>query len=168
VSNTFDINDAAGEAAKQWTFKRNCSVTPKQVAAFYLPLAFVSFTIATGFWLQGIRFVMPFAWLEMAALGTALLVFARHASDKEELLLTAEKLEVRWFVGARLQTLASPPHSVRIEQLGKDGRGLVSLSSQGQRIDIGRYVRPERRAGLARELKQALLHARDTPRDECP
>lgn len=145
--------------ATHWTFKRNCSVTPKQVAAFYLPIAVVSLTIATGFWLQGIKMVMPFAWLELLALGTALLVFARHASDKEELLLTAEKLEVSWLDGPRLQTLATSPQWVRIEQQGQDGRGLVSLHSQGQRIDIGRYVRPERRAGLARELKQALLRA---------
>ncbi len=130
------------------------------MAAFYLPLAAVSLAIATGFWLLGVRLVMPFAWLELAALGTALYVFARHVSDREELLLTPEKLEVRWLDGARLQTLASSPHSVRIELQGKDGCGLVRLHSQGQRIDIGRYLRPERRAGLARELKLALAQAR--------
>jgi uncharacterized membrane protein len=44
---------------------------------------------------------------------------------------------------------------VRVEPVhGKDS--LVEISGQGRRLRVGRHLRPELRATLARELRQAL------------
>ena len=40
---------------------------------------------------------------------------------------------------------------------------LVELSGQGQRVRIGRFLRPEMRAAFAQELRLALRTARTAP-----
>jgi uncharacterized membrane protein len=40
-----------------------------------------------------------------------------------------------------------------------DDRSLIEVSGQGQRVIVGRYVRPELRPVLAREIRRALREA---------
>jgi hypothetical protein len=44
---------------------------------------------------------------------------------------------------------------VRIEPLGGE-HSLIAVSGQGKSIQVGRYVRPERREALAQELRRAV------------
>ena len=44
---------------------------------------------------------------------------------------------------------------VRVEPVHGEG-SLVEITGQGQRMRVGRYLRPELRSALARELRQAL------------
>jgi uncharacterized membrane protein len=46
------------------------------------------------------------------------------------------------------------PRRIRIQAL--DG-GLVQLSDRNQKVLIGRHLRPERRAALARDLRRAVM-----------
>jgi hypothetical protein len=43
--------------------------------------------VGTFFWFQGAVLILPFAWLELAAVGVAFVVYARHAADGEHILL---------------------------------------------------------------------------------
>ncbi len=140
-----------------WTFKRNCSITPGQLGVFYASLSLLSLAIATAFWFRGAKLVMPFTGLELIALGAALLLYARHASDREELRLTANALDVQWLNGERLQREAL---DLRWLQVEPSEAGLISLRSRGQTIEVGRYIRPERRSAWARELSAAVTRAR--------
>ena len=107
------------------------------------------------FWAQGVRFVMPFAWLELLAFGAALLVYARHAADSESIALSGDVLTVELASGSRVRRVAFQPHWVRVEPRQGD-RSLIELSGQGQRVSVGRFVRPELRRLLAEELRWAL------------
>ena len=51
---------------------------------------------------------------------------------------------------------------VSVEPTHGDG-SLVELSGQGQRVRIGRFLRPEMRAAFAQELRLALRTARTVP-----
>jgi uncharacterized membrane protein len=133
--------------------KRNCSATPRQVLMLYLSLVAVSVVIATGFWLQGATLVVPFAVLELAALGAALLVYARHATDHERVTLTGQHLEVVWYNGGHELRQVFNPHWVRVEHCGN---GLIGLSCSGVQAQVGRYTRPERRPALAADLRSAV------------
>jgi uncharacterized membrane protein len=62
----------------RWTLRRNCSLAPSQLVRFYVGLCIVSLAIASGFWLMGATLIMPFAWLEIAVLGLALMIYARR------------------------------------------------------------------------------------------
>lgn len=147
-------------ATQHWTFKRNCSITPRQLAAFYASLATVSLGIATMFWLKGVKMVMPFTGLELLAVGSALLVYARHALDKEELLLTAQQLQVRWQDGGRQHSKTFDTRWLRVEQLPTQPHGLIQLQCKEEKLAIGRYLMPQQRARVLRELHMALREAR--------
>jgi uncharacterized membrane protein len=139
----------------QWALKRNCSVSPVQLAWFYASLCVVSLGIATFFWFQGATLVMPFAWIELAAVGIAFLVYARHASDGECISLRGHQLVVELESAGRLERAEFHRDWVRVEPR-LDDRLLVELSGRGRSVRVGRFVRPELRPALAQEIRRAL------------
>lgn len=146
--------------AIHWFLRRNCSVTPAQLGWLYASLCVVSLGIGTVFWFQGAVLVLPFAWLELAAVGLAFFVYARHAADREHILLQGRRLVVELENGGRLERAEFNREWVRVEP-GADDRSLIEVSGQGRRMNVGRYVRPELRPALARELREALRAADD-------
>ena len=139
----------------QWTLKRNCSLSPKQSLVCFAMLSALSLSIAAFMWQFGAKLVLPFASLELAAFGTAFLVYARHAADRESILLRGQCLVVEHRCGSRIERVEFSRHGVRVEPRHSDG-SLVELSHRGQRVSVGRYVRPEVRRQLARELRMVL------------
>ena len=98
---------------------------------------------------------MPFAWLELAAVGAALLVYARHARDGEMISIQGTQLVVELETAGRLERAEFNREWVRIEPKAGDG-SLIVVSGQGRSIRVGRHVRPELRPALAREIRFAL------------
>jgi uncharacterized membrane protein len=145
----------AGDGSVHWLLRRNCSMTPAQVMAFYLSLSAWSLAIAGAFWWRGATLVLPFAGIEIVAVGVALYVYARHAADRERVTLEPGRLTVECTIGRRTDLAAFAPAWVRIEPEHGD-RSLIEVSGQGQRISFGRFVRPELRRALADELRVAL------------
>lgn len=129
---------------------------------FYVSLAVLSLAIASFFWFKGATLVMPFAWLELLALGAALLVYVRHVGDHESIVLSKDKLVVRWLNGTQLKLAEFDPRWVQVamDQAPKQGACLVSLRCSGCEINVGRYMRSEQREGLVAELRDALHQAR--------
>lgn len=148
-----------GEWAVEWKLKRNCSMAPRQLLGFYSVLCVLSLAIASFLWWQGARMVMPFTWVELVAVGAAILVYARHAADNESIALRNDRLTVELASGNRLERVEFQPQWVRVEPEAGDG-SLVELSGQGRRVAVGRYMRPELRPQLANELRMALRHSR--------
>lgn len=151
----FAREGASGSGAVDWLLKRNCSMAPRQLLAIYLSLCVLSCAIGGFFWTQGAPFVLPFAWAELLAVGFALLVYARHAADNEAIHLEPGRLTVACTSGSRVDRAEFAPSWVRVEPEHGDG-SLIELSGQGQRIAVGRFVRPELRRQLADELRWAL------------
>lgn len=149
------VGASAGEYTVQWLLKRNCSATPRQMVGFYASLCALSLVIGLFFWVQGATLVMPFAWLELVLVGTALLIYSRHATDNERIRLQPGRLTVEHVSGRHVERVEFEPAWVRIEPEHGD-RSLIELSGQGRRIAIGRFVRPELRRQLAEELRWAL------------
>ncbi len=143
----------------QWLLKRNCSMTPRQLLGFYAALSGLSLGIAGLFWVQGATMIMPFAWVEVLAVGLALLVHARHAADCERIRLQGGTLTVEHACGRHVDRVEFRPDWVRVEPELGDG-SLIELSGQGRRIVVGRFVRPELRRQLADELRWALRRGR--------
>ncbi len=141
--------------AVQWLLKRHCSLKPAQLGWFYVSLCVLSMAIATFFWLQGATMVMPFAWLELAVVGVAFLVYARHATDGERIVLQGGQLVVELEHAGRMQRAEFNRAWVRVEPRYGDG-SLIEVSGQGRSVQVGRHVRPELRPALAREIRFAL------------
>ena len=148
-----------------WSLRRNCSVTPAQLAWLYASLCALSLGVATIFWFQGAVLVLPFAWLELAAIGIAFFVYARHAADVERIWLRGRRLVVELETAGRLERAEFDRERVRVEP-SVDDRSLVELSAQGRRVNVGRFVRPELRPVLAQEIRRALREGAGQPRGD--
>ena len=142
----------------RWFLKRNCSVTPAQLGWLYASLCVVSLAIGLAFWAQGAVLILPFAGLELVAVGTAFLAYARHAADGETILLQGRSLVVELESAGHCERAEFDRDSVRVEP-SLDDRSLIELSGQGRRVNVGRYVRPELRTALAQEIRRALRSA---------
>jgi uncharacterized membrane protein len=139
----------------QWQLKPNCSVTPAQLVQFYASLCVVSLGISAFFWLQGAPMVLLFAGLELMAVGVALLVYARHARDGEKIFLLGTQLVVELETAGRIERSEFVRDWVRVEPRSDDG-SLIEVSGQGRTVVVGRFLRPELRPALAREIRLAL------------
>lgn len=142
----------------QWILRRNCSITPRQLMAVYASLCIVSAVVGAGFWWNGAPFVLLFAGVELLLVGLALVVYARHASDRETITLSMRDLRVERIFGRQVESADFRAEWVCVEPAQAQG-SLVELAGQGRRMLIGRFVRPEHRAALAQELRRALRRA---------
>jgi uncharacterized membrane protein len=140
---------------QEWELRRNCSISPGQLGCVFGSLGAVCMAIAVFFWFAGAPFVLLFAGVEIVALGTAFLVYARHARDGERIYLAADALRVERQRGGKQVIEQFNPHWVRVELDGEQKRSL-RLGESGRAIEVGRYVNAQRRETFAKELMSAL------------
>ena len=139
-----------------WSLRRNCSISPRQLLLFFVSLTLVSLFVALLCWAGGAKLVPPFTLAELLAFGVALVVYARHAGDRERIVVSANALVVEWECGGRFERAEFNPRWARIVL---HDNGLVAISESGRQAFVGRYTRPERRETLARDLRRAVLAA---------
>lgn len=144
-----------GAVGLQWVLKRNCSLTPSQLFGAYLGLCVISLVIALAFTWSGASPVLAFAVIELLLVGVALLVYARHAADQERITLAGGALSVEHQRGLQTERTEFRAAWVRVEPRHGEG-SLVQLSGDGRHSLVGRYLRPDMRTPLARELRAAL------------
>ncbi|MCU0942229.1 MAG: DUF2244 domain-containing protein [Hydrogenophaga sp.] len=158
------------DAGVEWRLHRNCSITPSQLGILYASLCVVSLGVAGFFWALGATLVLPFAALELTAVGTAFLVYARHATDGERVRLLERSLVVEQETAGRLVRREFAREWVQVGVQGgvqegagsglrESARGLIEVREGGQAVQIGRFMRPDLRPSLAREIRQALRGA---------
>lgn len=138
-----------------WTLKRNCSLTPAQLLAAYGGLCVSSLSVAALFWSIGAVWVLPFTALELLALAAAFLWYARHAADREQIRLGPSSLVLEWEDGGRVCRHEGARQGVRVRPVTQRN-ALVALQVAGQTVHVGRFLRPDLREQLAREIRQAL------------
>lgn len=141
--------------ALQWHIRRNCSITPHQMLGAYALLCTLSLAVALFLWFTGARMVLAFTGFELMLLGVAMLVFARHAGDRETLTLVGRSLLVERAVGPRIERAAFAADWLTVEPAAGQN-SLVELAGQGHIMRVGRFLRPELRGDFARELRHAL------------
>ena len=144
-----------GDAAVQWAMPRNPSFVPGRLCKLFVALSLLSLVIGMAFWWLGAPAVLPLAGAELLALGTAFWACTRHARDAEQITLAGRRLDVEHRFGRAVERASFRAEWVRIEPAADDG-SLVEISGQGQRMRVGRYLRPELRSALARELRLAV------------
>ncbi len=140
---------------REWILKRNCSIAPRQLAWVFAILCTVSLTVALGFTLHGAWIILVFSFIESTAVGAAMLVYARHATDREVVRLADEGLVVEVTQGSRSSRSTLQWQGMRIDYpVGR--QALVALESRGQRVEVGRFMNEGQRREFARELQREL------------
>ncbi len=139
----------------KWVLRRNCSLSPRQVLGVYLSLCAVSLLIAIPLWWHGAGVVLVFAGVELVVIAVALLVYARHAADRESITFDGARLCIEHHCGRRVERAEFGAAALRIAPPRGLG-ALVEVSGDGRSACVGRYTRPELRPSLARALRRAL------------
>jgi len=127
---------------------------------WFLAIASVSLLVAFGMYAAGAWVVLPFACVEILGLATAFVVYARHATDFERVVVQSEGVVVDRGSSPESSSTASercivPGSWIRVEYGGKR-RELVKLVSHRSSVEDGRFVPEHLRSRLAQELRLAL------------
>jgi uncharacterized membrane protein len=146
-------------AVTRWEFRRNCCLTPRQLGRSALATGFVCAALGGCFWWLGYPWVAFFAALEVGGLGTALLVYARHACDREVLTLHGDRLRVEREYGGRRERIDLQARWVRVDTSAAAG-GRMSLCDRGRAVPVGRHLPASMQHRLAREIRVALNASR--------
>lgn len=143
---------AATDAGFRVVLKRNCSISPRGLLLAYALLAALAAGIAAGFAFLGAWLILPFAGLELALLGAAFWLTARHAADCERIELARGRLrvEVQEAAQVRRYEMDARLARVRLEE------GHVVLRAPQAELELGRHLEAEARAGFAAELGRRL------------
>jgi uncharacterized membrane protein len=149
----------AEQGRQQWMLPRNCALTPRQLGVWFATLGTLSTAIAAVFAMQGAWMVLPFACIELTALGVAFVVYARHAADYERILVAPGRLVVERVVGNAVDRIECEPAWVRVEYAGTR-RSVVRLVAGQQHVEVGRFVPEDKRKELAHELRESLARTR--------
>lgn len=144
------------EEGTRWVLRRNCSVTPGQLGGMFAALCVLSLAVAAFFWFMGAKLVLPFTAIELVAVASAFLVYARHATDRECISLSAGRLVVEQESAGKTRRSEFLRHGVRIEPR-LDGDRLVEVRGGGQAVCVGRFLRPDLRPILVKEIRRALM-----------
>lgn len=139
----------------QWRLKRNCSLTPQQVAMCFGLLCVMSCGVGLFFWSQGVWQILPFTAVELSMVGAAFVLYARHATDGECIRLEPGRLVVELESAGRLQRTEFAREWVRIAPQ-RDSGALIEVCAGDRKVRVGRFMRAELRPALAREIRQAL------------
>ncbi|MGH8745809.1 MAG: DUF2244 domain-containing protein [Burkholderiales bacterium] len=137
--------------------KRNCSISPGRMLWVFGLLALTSLGIAAGFALAGAWLILPFAGLEVFALGAAFVVNARHATDFERIEISTNRLTIEVAEAERVVRYVLDSRAAKL-RLEKDlGHGVrVLLRSAGRDVEVGRHLDAQARAEFAAELMKRL------------
>ena len=138
-----------------WMLRRNCVLTPAQLAIWFVSLSAVSLGIAAAFAAFGAWMVVPFALIEVSVLGVAFFCYARHAGDYERIEASPGRLRVEASHGASLRVEEASPSWVRVDYRGRSREPIVLVAGR-QKIAVGRFVPDHRKAALVQELRGAL------------
>lgn len=134
----------------------------RTAVCFLASMCVVSLLIAGFFTLQGYWPVLPFAGLELAALGAALAVSLRRNRYREVVVFEDARVSVRCGMvgeGAVLQ-VEWPRSSTRVlleRGPNRNDPTRLVLSNAGRTVVLARCLTDEERARLARRLRE-LIH----------
>jgi uncharacterized membrane protein len=144
------------QTALRLTIRRNCSIAPRGLWWLLGATAAVSIGIGAGFAVFGAWVILPFAGLEMAALGAAFYCVSRHAGDYERFVEEQGALKVEIRDAEDIRTYEFNPHWARLVLRGRGWSHRLALRSHGRELEIGRHLPEAGRLALATRLGQRL------------
>ena len=135
--------------------KRNCSISPANLARVFALLVAVTLGIGIGFAAAGAWLVLPFAGIEVVLIGVAFFVNGRHAGDYERIERAGERLTVEVSSAGQTQRHEMPVRATQV-RMAKHGYPRVWLSANGCEYEVGRHLQEQGRIELAAELARRI------------
>ncbi|MGI9329407.1 MAG: DUF2244 domain-containing protein [Gammaproteobacteria bacterium] len=137
----------------------NCSLTLRTALVFYFGIVAVSLTIAVSFAIVGYWPILPFAGLELLALGAALRWSMLQGQRRERIRVDEDCVHVsktgrgdtREYEFSRAWTQVK---LVKAKQSTWPHRLL--LTSKGKAVEVGRFLTEDERESLGRRLTEVI------------
>ncbi len=151
--------DKQGSSQSRFVIRPNSSLSWRGNLLFFAIMVIISFGIAGVFAAKGYWVVFPFAGLEMAALGGALMLCSWRASrcevvsisdDTVEVIVGRHKPERRYTFNRHWARVVLAPPVIK----GYPNR--VLLRSHGRELEVGSCLNNEERQQLAQAMQKAL------------
>ncbi len=143
----------------RFLIRPNCSLSWRDAVRFYLGMVLVSLGIAIVFALKGAWLILPFAGLEMLALGAALYVAARRANDWQEISIDGDRVHVRARDAGQEQRRSFQRAWVQVIHEAAPIKGHPSrlcIRSHGHSVELGRCLTEDEKRYLAEQLNLAV------------
>jgi uncharacterized membrane protein len=144
---------------RRFLIRPNCSLPWRDVVRFYLGMLMVCFSIAIAFALKGAWLILPFAGLEMLALGIALYVVARRATSWQEISINDDRIRVVDYDSRHEEERSFQRAWAQVVHEGAVIKGhpsRLSIRSHGRCVEVGRYLNEDEKRYLAQELSRAV------------
>ncbi|MCO6413162.1 MAG: DUF2244 domain-containing protein [Thiogranum sp.] len=155
VATQFDSLDAS----RRFMIRPNCSMPWRAVKRFYFGMVLVSVGIASIFAFHGAWMILPFAGLEMLALGSALYVVALRGCRWQTISIRSNSVDIAEgrSGNGRQQTFRRAWAQVDMQPAPVEGHpARLVIRSHGQAVEIGSYLNETEKLRLAQELREAL------------
>jgi len=131
----------------------------QHIMMIYLLISGVTISIAFGFFTQGLTLILPFAGLELLALGVVLYISAWRSNIKEVVNVTEEKIRIEIGRNAPEKTyeLDKVWAKVVLERSWNNWYpSRLLLRSHGRQLEIGKFLNEQERQCLEVELKKVI------------
>ncbi len=143
----------------QYVIQPNRSLSWQGTLTFFVAVTFVTMTVAAMFALQGAWLIVPFAGLEILALGVCLYLCAYKNSEREVIRIDNESVKVergrsRAHHRVEFQRHWTQVRLTRSQLYWYPSR--LTISSMGKEVEVGSSLTDEERATLARELRRKI------------
>ena len=142
------------EHGHEFYLKRNCSISPMQLAIIFLLLGMVSVVIGVIFYSLGATLILPFSFIEVFALVVAYFYNALHANDYERLRIDGKNVYFESKYGRTYREENFLKSLTRI--MPSDNTHLINLSQGKKNIYFGKNIHARLRPSLEREIRQFL------------
>ena len=145
--------------AVEFICRRNCSIGPGAMMLVFASLAALSFSIGAVFAALGPWLILPFAGIEMLALGVAFVLCGRRAGDLERICLLPHVVTVEHVHGGQRVVHEFNPQWAKLEIVREALSIRVWLSQAGRELELGRHLGYQQRSAFASAFKVAYSGA---------
>ena len=152
-------NNSEESGVHQFSLRPNCSLSNRSAAVFFATMTATSMTIALGFAAAGYWPILPFAGLELAALGGALYWSMRQGHKRELICVDETTVSVQKTGPASHSRIefARPWTRVMLEPArSRNWPSRLLLMSMGRSVEVGAFLTDHERRGLKKRLVEVI------------
>ena len=138
----------------------NCSMSWRQLLAFYLLTCALAIAIGLLFTLQGQWLILPFSGLEMLVLGSALFITSRKVNRREIITVNDDRIRIEKGRHRAEERWVFKRCWVRLrDEIGGENRPRrkLALGSHGSYVEVGDFLSNIEKDELAFRLKDCII-----------
>lgn len=139
----------------RWDLRRNCSLTPAQTCRWYAATAATGLALGGASLLCGAGIIAAFFLCEVIGLTVALVVYARHATDREVVELEGRGLNIARFEGGDVQRVCINLDQTPV-RVAESREGIELCHGSRVLAVLGSHLGADARRRAARALAQGV------------